>query len=357
MLRRPFLLTPLALAGLPALALPPKQLAFPRDHGAHPEQRTEWWYITGHTDTGTAAKPRVLGYQITFFRSRVDAAQALNSRFAAKHIIFAHVAVTDVASGKHLHDQRMARQGFGVATASETTTDITLRGWTLQRDANGRYTSKITAKDFTLDLQFTPTQALLLQGAEGLSRKAPGQSHASYYYSQPQLAATGSIRLGSETLQLAKSAAWLDHEWSEALLHPEAVGWDWIGMNLFDGGSLMAFQLRRQDGSALWTDGVYRSNAQYGYKTFKAGREVAFSPKKYWTSSATGARYPVEWLVRTPADIYTVKALLSGQELDSRAGIGALYWEGLSDLYSSNGELVGRGYLEMTGYAGRLNLT
>ncbi|MFN7123182.1 MAG: lipocalin family protein, partial [Hydrogenophaga sp.] len=43
-------------------------------------------------------------------------------------------------------------------------------------------------------------------------------------------------------------------------------------------------------------------------------------------------------------------------ELDSRQGTGTVYWEGLSDLFDSNGQRVGRGYLEMTGYAQRLVL-
>ena len=33
-------------------------------------------------------------------------------------------------------------------------------------------------------------------------------------------------------------------------MHPDAVGWDWIGMNLDDGSALTAFRLRREDGTA-----------------------------------------------------------------------------------------------------------
>jgi predicted secreted hydrolase len=68
------------------------------------------------------------------------------------------------------------------------------------------------------------------------------------------------------------------------------------------------------------------------------------------------ASYPVEWIVRTPADFYTVRAVIDNQELDSRASTGAIYWEGLSELRDSNGRLVGHGYLEMTGYAQPLRL-
>jgi len=148
--------------------------------------------------------------------------------------------------------------------------------------------------------------------------------------------------------------AWLDHEWSQELLHPQAVGWDWIGMNLDDGSALTAFRLRRQDGSALWDGGSLRTSGG-ALHTFSPG-EVVFSPQRRWTSPLSQATYPVEWIVRTPADFYTVKAVIDNQELDSRASTGAIYWEGLSELFDSNGKRVGRGYLEMTGYAQRLRL-
>jgi predicted secreted hydrolase len=148
--------------------------------------------------------------------------------------------------------------------------------------------------------------------------------------------------------------AWLDHEWSEELLHPEAVGWDWIGMNLDDGSALTAFRLRTKDGAPLWDGGSFRS-PQGGLYTFSPG-ESDFAPQRRWTSPLSQATYPVEWIVRTPADFYTVRAVIDNQELDSRASTGAIYWEGLSNLFDSNGKQVGRGYLEMTGYAQRLRL-
>jgi len=151
-----------------------------------------------------------------------------------------------------------------------------------------------------------------------------------------------------------RGKAWLDHEWSEALMHPDAVGWDWIGMNLDDGGALTAFQLRRKDGSALWDGGSFR--AANGTTYIASRGENRFSPQRRWSSPRSGASYPVEWMVQTPADIYTVRAVIDAQELDSRQSTGAVYWEGLSELLDSNGRRVGRGYLEMTGYAQRLRL-
>ena len=337
-----------ALASPAAWALAPRALAFPRDFGSHPDLRTEWWYITGHAYAGE----RAFGYQVTFFRSRVDETQGMRSAFAAKQLVFAHAAVTDLAGRKLLHDQRIARAGMGVAEADERDTRVLLRDWSLERRADG-YRARIPAGDFTLDLRFAPTQPVLLQGNAGLSRKGPDASQASYYYSEPQLATTGQLALRGQRFDV-RGKAWLDHEWSEALLHPDAVGWDWIGMNLADGSALTAFHLRNKTGGALWAGGSFRGTDGM-LRTFAPG-EVVFEPLREWQSPGSQARYPVEWSVRTPAGRFTVKALLDDQELDSRGSTGAIYWEGLSDLLDSARKPVGRGYLEMTGYAAPLKL-
>ncbi|MBS0294475.1 MAG: carotenoid 1,2-hydratase, partial [Proteobacteria bacterium] len=117
--------TLLALGALGTLsggagALPPRTLVFPNDHGSHPGLRTEWWYVTGQA----RAEGRLWGFQITFFRSRVDAAQDMHSAFAAPQLIFAHAALTDVQGQRQLHDQRIARAGFGIAQAVEGDCDI-----------------------------------------------------------------------------------------------------------------------------------------------------------------------------------------------------------------------------------------
>jgi len=352
--RRGVLLAAAALAGWgagrPVLALPARTLVFPRDRGTHPAFRTEWWYITGHAST--EADKRAFGFQLTFFRSRVDATQGMASKFAAKQLLFAHAALTDVQGKKLWHDQRIARGGFGIATASESDMDVKLRDWSLKAEGH-QYIAELPSSDFGLKLGFEETQDVLLQGKQGLSRKGPKDKQASYYYSQPQLAARGSLRLKGQDFAVS-GKAWLDHEWSEEILHPDAAGWDWIGMNLTDGSALTAFRLRTRDGGTLWDGGSFRS-PKGGLYTFSRG-EVIFKPVRYWKSPLTQTTYPVEWIVRTPADFYTVRAVIDNQELDSRQSTGAIYWEGLSELIDSNGKRVGMGYLEMTGYSQPLRM-
>jgi predicted secreted hydrolase len=348
--RRALLATGLSslLGAAPVAALPKKPLLFPRDRGAHPVFRTEWWYVTGQARAGA----REFGFQVTFFRSRVEATQGMASRLAAKQLIVAHAAVTDLQGRKLLYDQQAAREGMDIARAGLMETDLKLRQWSLQRDG-AVYRVRLSAQDFAFDLQLLPTQATLLQGDAGLSRKGPLPEQASYYYSEPQLGVLGKLGLRGETLEVG-GKAWLDHEWSNEMLHPQARGWDWIGMNLDDGSALCAFQIRDLLGKPLWDGGSYR-HPQSALYNFSPG-EVLFKAQRHWTSPGSRAAYPVEWIVRTPADFYTVRALLENQELDSRASTGTVYWEGLSELLDSNGKRVGRGYLEMTGYASPIRL-
>ena len=359
-LRRQLLVAGLAGPGwaLPTAAraqtLLRRELQFARDLGSHPDFALEWWYLTGHLRSDAGA--REFGFQLTFFRSRVAATQDMRSAFAAKQLIFAHAAVTDVAGKKLWHDQRIARAGFGVAQASEKDTAITLRDWSLQRETT-HYMANTSGNGFRFTLALRETQQLLLQGERGLSRKGPEEKQLSYYYSLPQLQVKGMLALAGGPMPV-QGTAWLDHEWSQELLHPQAVGWDWIGMNLFDGSALTAYRLRDKAGNALWDGGSFRHPAMApasGPHVFSRD-EVLFHPLRSWKSPLTQASYPVQWLVRTPADFYTVKAVIDNQELDSRASTGAVYWEGLSELFDSHGQLVGRGYLEMTGYASPLRL-
>ncbi len=161
------------------------------------------------------------------------------------------------------------------------------------------------------------------------------------------------MTLEGRTLEV-RGRAWLDHEWSDSLLAPEAVGWDWIGINLLDGSALTAFRVRRADGSALHAGGSWRP-AGGAVRSFSSA-DVVFTPRRRWTSPHTAASYPVVWTVQTPAGGFSVEAEFDDQELDSRRSTGAVYWEGLSRLRDADGRIVGRGYLEMTGYVERLKL-
>ena len=389
------LASPSVAAALPSAApFAPRPLVFPRDHGAHTDTRTEWWYVTGEL-ASDQARDRVFGFQITFFRTRLGTAgsalQRQNGALAPKHLLFAHAAVTvcprdaQAGPGQLLHAERLARwngqdapgeSGIGPAglfggAASRQDTDIAINDWRLMRSAQGlravaatprqpgRAKATTEAMPFAFDLNLGTTQALVLQGNQGWSAKGPDPGQASFYYSQPQLAVRGQLQVGPEALAVT-GRAWLDHEWSEDMLHPSAVGWDWIGMNLQDGAALTAFRLRDAQGRTLWAGGSFRAAPQTGQARAPEVRvfspqELVFEPQRVWVSPATRASYPVAWHIRTPVGSFTVRALVDNQELAGGA-TQTIYWEGISELLDARGAAIGRGYLEMTGYAAPIRL-
>jgi predicted secreted hydrolase len=320
MRRRTFLA--LGLLPLPALAAkvhypavkPNRELVFPRDHGAHPDYRVEWWYVTGWLD-------QPCGFQITFFRARPEEESGNPSRFNPKQILFAHAAFSDPKRGRLLHDQRAARAGFTLAEAETQRTGVWIDDWHLALEGT-RYKARIAARDFEFDFTFFARE-LVLQGERGFSRKGHRPDEASYYYSRPQLDVVGNLNG-----KAVSGTAWLDHEWSSAYMAPEAVGWDWAGINFFNGESMMAFRMRNQAGG-----------------THYASPGASLRPLRLWKSPRTGVEYPVSMQLND----LRLEPLMDDQELDSRQSTGTIYWEGAVTAYKDQ-ERVGRGYLELTGY-------
>jgi len=328
---------------------PGTKLSFPRDFGAHPDFRTEWWYATGWLQT---ADGKPLGFQVTFFRSATEHERHNPSQFAPKQLIVAHAALSDPAVGKLQHDQRVARAGFGLAQTSESTTDIKLGKWSMRRDTNGMYRVTLPARDFSFDLTLSPTQPVLLQGVNGYSRKGPKPEQASHYYSEPHLQVSGTLTRNGKPI-VVSGTAWLDHEWSSTVLDTKAVGWDWVGVNLDDGRALMAFRIRAADGSSLWQHASLREKD--GRLQQFNGDAIRFTPVRSWRSPRTQASYPVELTLEFDQQRWQIRPLQDDQELDSRQSTGAVYWEGAITL-ERDGRRAGRGYLEMTGYVKPLKL-
>lgn len=318
------------------------ELQFPRDQGSHPQFRTEWWYLTGWVQKADGTE---LGVQITFFRNRPLLAETNPSKFAPRQLLFAHAALADAKTGKLLYDQRAARAGFGLAEAKEGSTDVWIDDWSLKQTDSG-YSARIAASDFGYALEFKPTQLALLQGERGLSRKGPRPEQASYYYSRPQLAVSGTISVKGEQFAVSGSA-WLDHEWSSEYLAKEAAGWDWVGLNLADGGALMAFRIRDKEGRTYWAGGALR--ATDGRVRVLKPEDVSFESARRWRSPRTGAEYPVAMRLRAGGLYLELEPLMDDQELDSRASTGTIYWEGAVRARAA-GKLQGSGYLELTGY-------
>ena len=351
---------------------PGRVLTFPRDFGAHPAWRTEWWYVTGWLRDGV----RALGVQVTFFRARTRHPDANPSRFAPRELLFAHAAIADPARGHLVHEQAAARAGFDLSGARETDTDVRLPGWRMWRTSDDTYRVSIASGHLDLDLRLVPDGAPVLQGDRGFSRKGPRPLQASYYYSRPQLQAQGRIsvhtawpkgrtdvRSADRTRSEVGGVCWLDHEWSSEILDPQAAGWDWVGLNLDDGSALMAFRIRARDGAVLWSSARWVRTARAGTtRAVQAANAAAqpdpsvrFEALRIWRSPRSGARYPTAMRVLVGARVLELQPMFDDQELDARASTGTIYWEGAVRVFEES-RAVGLGYLELTGYASPLAL-
>jgi predicted secreted hydrolase len=338
-----------ASAYAPVVANQP--LIFPADYGSHPQFRTEWWYVTGWL---TTAHGESLGFQVTFFRTKPDIDQRNPSSFTPHQLLIAHCAISDPKHGRLWQDQRIRRAGFGLAEALPGDAHVWIDRWSLNHDAAAAaYTAKIDAEEFSFNLTLAETQPMLLNGESGVSRKGPAEAAASYYYSLPHMRAAGTVsRRGAA--DRVTGEAWFDHEWSSEYLDAQAVGWDWIGLNFDDGAALMAFRIRGAEGGQHWAGGTLRGAD--GKVQILQPSDVEFRAGRSWISPRTGIAYPVTWTVRAGPRQIELEPLLDDQENDTRLSTGAIYWEGAVRALDLR-KVVGRGYLELTGYGERLNLS
>ena len=198
-----------------------------------------------------------------------------------------------------------------------------------------------------LRLEISPLKPVVLNGEQGLSRKSAEPGNASYYYSITRLRAEGTLRLSGEDIPVA-GTAWLDREWSTSMLAPYQAGWDWFSLQLADGSDLMYFQLRHQDGSTDPTSSGSLVSPE-GTVMRLAREDVEVEVLDTWDSPA-GGRYPARWRLSIKPDGRTleIRPVLADQELRH----DARYWEGAVDITDGKtGKPVGRGYVELTGYA------
>jgi predicted secreted hydrolase len=320
-----------------AVAKPGYRYEFPRDHYAHPDFRTEWWYWTGnlHDQAG-----RRFGFELTFFRQAVsEANRTPRHAWDATDLYLAHLALSDISTGRFHHTERINRAGPGLAGADASRGVI----W------NGNWRAGLTQleavnSEFQLRLNFTTDKPPVIHGENGVSPKAAGEGHASHYVSFSRLDASGTLQLNGVTFSLT-GTAWMDHEFFTHQLNPEQAGWDWVSIQLNNRTELMLFRLRRKDGSL---------------DPFSAGTFIDPSGRARHLRTAdfsmtpTGERfnnYPIAWRIEVPALGIRLDAStpMRNQELGGDSPFTPKYWEGAMDF---RGTHTGTGYLEMTGYAG-----
>ena len=346
-----------SLAYCQAIPKPGYQWKFPRDHGAHREFATEWWYVTGHLTPRGRPDAAPSGFQFTVFRVSAAASPLAteSGRFAVKDLYLAHFALTD--ESRFAHDGRVARPGPG--WSSSTDLDVGCDGWTLRRDpaAGAKETWHLSAIAGigALDLELVPTRAPTIHGEEGVHQKGPCETCASHYASVTRLAAKGT-RDG----EAVEGEAWFDHEFMSGGLGPGQTGWDWLGLHLSDGSDLMVARMRGSAATPDRTDGTLVDPSRAGSTRLPLG-SIALTQRGRWKSPVTGGDYPVKCAIGVASEelILEVDPLRDDQELVTTGTTGVVYWEGLCRVRGTRRgkPVTGLGYLEMTGYSGVAPLT
>lgn len=333
--------------------------AFPRDHGSHDDYGLEWWYFTGHVSDQSA---RRFGYEVTFFRKAVDDARVRDhpSRWALRHLYFAHLAVTDVEGAAFRFSEKLSRAAFGKAGADPGRMKVWIDRWVLEPVTEDHHRLHLAAKDsgFGVDLTLTLTKPPVIHGREGISRKGAGTGQASHYYSLTRLETRGTIRVRGEPFEVT-GTSWMDHEFGSGGLGEDQVGWDWFSVQFDSNVELMLYLLRKRDGShdpassgtLIFPDGTSRHLER---------EDFVVRTQDQWTSPLSHAQYPAKWTLDVPSVPLrvTVTPVLADQELRTGNSTRVTYWEGAVDVrgHYRHAPVAGNGYVELTGYANPLEL-
>ena len=317
------------------------------------------------------------GFQATFFRRAGDRKTNTNTPsqslaphtsatplFATDEFFLAHMAWLDVATGTFRHEERLNRRGWD-AQADIRKLQLRNGNWSLKDlgpDTNGTLALELRGgiqADLFWRMTLRPQKPLVVFGTNGVSRKAREPSAASHYLTFSRMSVSGELRRGSSSkTERIEGEAWMDHEISSSQLGQGQVGWDWTCIQFFDGRELMAYRMRRDDGSTdpfstvAWIEADGRVS-QWGPDRF------TWRGEGQWKSPRSGGTYPATVLLSlpepngNPGPTLRIEPLCADQELSGGIG-GVPYWEGACRVRDAQGKEVGRAFVEMTGYAGHL---
>jgi predicted secreted hydrolase len=336
---------------------PGRVFQFPRDHGVHPEYKTEWWYYVGHLK---AASGESFGYQLTFFRVGLRKLPKLRkpdsparSAWSLQHVYFAHLAITDPARGAFLFRDKAGRGALGLSGAAAAPMKVWIDDWQAELQGD-EFHLKAEDGDLGLALRLKPLKPPVLHGQGGYSRKSDVYEAAGYYYSLSRLATRGTITVAGRSLPVT-GLSWMDHEFFTSALAPGLVGWDWFSLQLSDGREVMLYLLRHRDGTVDPASSGTLIDPAGGARYLKLG-DFAIKATGSWTSPHTGTKYPQGWEITLPEAGYRLKLTptLADQEIRAPAPARVTYWEGEVKITGENHgtPVTGVGYAELTGYAG-----
>jgi predicted secreted hydrolase len=349
-----------AIAGEPTGYLSvtgPCNLEFPKDHGPHPGYRTEWWYYTGNLQDASGKR---YGFQLTFFRSQISPPGGRQkwpqpaSAWRTQQIYLAHSAISDLSGKQHLQAELVSREALNMAGAKqmEGVTTIFLKNWSARIEPE-RHLLIVQSDSYSYELTLDPEKPEVRHGNEGYSLKGSSADRASCYYSFTRLNAAGSLSVGNKKVAV-KGTAWMDHEYSTAMLDPGLRGWDWLSLQLSDQTELMAFVLRKEHGGTGPASSATVIDKQ-GQSRHISRDEFELTVLDTWKSPHSGAVYPAEWRLQILPVLLdlTIRPNLADQEMRPSETTGVTYWEGSVSVAGTKAgnPITGQGYVELTGYA------
>jgi predicted secreted hydrolase len=311
----------------------------PEDQAAHPEFRSEVWYLTGHL-AGEGEGP--FGFQLSFFRlALAPEVPARPSAWASNQIYRAHFAVTDAASGRFHAFERFSRAALGLAGSQRDAPGVWLEDWSLRTEAD-RLHLRASAEGKTLELVLTPVKPPVSPTA-GAGPGGEGTAGLRFFL-MPRLAAEGTVELDGRSIPVSGSAR-LDRAWGEVPLGQGQLALDRLSLQLTDGTDVACLRLHRRGGggtpvtscSLIGPGGELR-----GFDRRDVTLEAEGSP---WRSPRDGSEWPLRWhLEILPAGLdVRIEPLVADQELD----FALRAWSGTVTVDGGPG---GVGHLELTGY-------
>jgi len=334
-------------------ALPGRKLSFPADHYSHPDFKTEWWYYTGHLETESGKR---YGYQVTFFRFGVrDRQNGSGQAPLFTDLYMAHFALSNISNSSFLFRERINR-GIGEKAGAKTDRFFVWNeDWSVKAEGNNHIIS-VNDRGTKLRLELKSLKPPVLHGQDGYSQKGEGEGHASHYYSLTRMQAEGELIIGGKREQV-RGLSWMDHEFGSNQLGEDQLGWDWFSIQLENQSDIMLYLMRRKDGSIdpyshgtlVYADGRSRHLALKDYRVDVLAR---------WQSPKSAAEYPIKWKVLVPDEQIDLEIAphFPEQELITNRSTRVTYWEGAVRVKGMlrNKPIAGSGYVEMTGYAGKV---
>jgi predicted secreted hydrolase len=323
------------------------QFVFPRDHGNHPDFKTEWWYVTGHLINKLNGDR--YGYQLTFFRQASPKNKWRgNSNWQSDQIYMAHAAITNESTKSFVYEEKLNRGGI-LANSKIGDLDVFNESWFMKRIPSGDIDLQMSVRNTQLTLRLKPITSLVAFGEKGVSKKGDDPTASSHYLTYPRMHSEGTMRLPNGSAIEVDGLSWMDHEISSNQLGIDQSGWDWAGIQLINGDSIMFYRLRLMDGSQDINSIAYYLDSRG--KIVKSTKEFKINILSNWSSALTRIEYPSRIELNLDKDIYIIEPTLNDQELNLKSTGGLSYWEGSCRVKDHNGKVIGNAYLELTGYA------